>query len=195
MCASSIEANPLAWNNERRASAVGLPAGLSAAASPLGLLPGALLPGCDAGGEVLMIPREAREGELGATQLPSCAGDVTKHWRAEASPARAEASPARAEASPEGDGAVGAAPVLSMGRGAGVDKGAPWCREHGVAGFAGWRSEASQALARTLVQGPVATGEVLMRSPLGPARARQGDTGAAQAASTEAKGAGGGGRC
>mmetsp|Transcript_59347 Transcript_59347/g.120950 ORF Transcript_59347/g.120950 Transcript_59347/m.120950 type:complete len:138 (-) Transcript_59347:473-886(-) len=81
-----------------------------------------------------------------------------------------------------------------MGRGAGVDIGAPWCKEQGVAGFVGWRSEASQAAAKTLVQGPCATGEVLMRSPLGPARARQGDTGGAQAASTEAKGAGGGGR-
>mmetsp|Transcript_33428 Transcript_33428/g.75668 ORF Transcript_33428/g.75668 Transcript_33428/m.75668 type:complete len:113 (+) Transcript_33428:528-866(+) len=106
-------------------------------------------------------------------------GDATKHWRAEASPVRAA-------------GAAGAAPVLSMGCGAEVDKGAPWRREQGVAG---WRLEASPAAAKTLVQGPGSTGEVLMRFPLGPARARQGDTGGSQAVSTEAKGAGGGRRC
>mmetsp|Transcript_59346 Transcript_59346/g.120948 ORF Transcript_59346/g.120948 Transcript_59346/m.120948 type:complete len:111 (-) Transcript_59346:944-1276(-) len=98
LCASSIEATPLAWNKERKASAVGLPAGLTAS---LAAVPGELLFGgaggavlmSGAGGEVLMIPREAREGELGHTQLPSCTGDVTKHWRADASGDwRAEAS-------------------------------------------------------------------------------------------------------
>lgn len=114
LCASSIEATPLAWKRERKASAVGLPAGLREAVSTPVMLPGAALVAADATGEVLMMPLprpacEARawEGELGHTQVPSCVGEAAKHRRAEASPV--------------GDIAIGAvrtpvlAPVLSTG--------------------------------------------------------------------------------